>query len=103
MASSKKVNGKSIEIAEFDANSDIENCHILYVSATESDQLRKIIEETQNTPVLIITDTPGLATQGAAINFVEVDGKIKFELNQKTAESKGLKVSSSLSSLAILV
>jgi hypothetical protein len=44
-----------------------------------------------------------MAGKGAAINFVEVDGKIKFELNEENAESRGLKIAGSLASLAILV
>jgi hypothetical protein len=51
----------------------------------------------------VVTDKPGMSGKGAAINFVELDGKIKFEINQQVTEAHGLKVSSSLTNLAIIV
>ena len=103
MAATKKVNGMSIEVKRFSSAAEAGNCHILYVSATESAKFDQVMSTTKSKPVLVVTDNPGLAEKGAAINFVEVEGKIKFELNQKTAESNGLKVAGALASLAILV
>lgn len=103
MAVTRKVNGMSIEIKQFNIVSEISDCHILYVSASESGLLDQVLLKMKSKPVLIITDKPGLAKKGAAINFVEVEGKVKFELNQKNAEVQGLKVAGSLASLAILV
>jgi hypothetical protein len=103
MAASKKVNGQNIRIEEFKSMEDLATCHILYVGASESNKISQIVGATKGSPVLIVTDEPGLAQKGSVINFVEVGGKIKFELNQQTAESRGLKVSSSLTTLAIMV
>jgi hypothetical protein len=103
MASAKKVNGVSIVVKQFNSTAGIDECNILYVSSTESERISEIIQATSSKPVLVVTDKPGMANKGAAINFVEQEGKVKFELNQQNAESRGLKVSGSLSSLAILV
>jgi hypothetical protein len=103
MAATKKVSGMSIEIKQFSSPAEISDCHILFVSAKESGLLDQVLSKTSSKPVLIVTDNPGLAKKGAAINFVEIGGKIKFELNKKNVESRGLKVASSLVSLAILV
>ena len=103
MASNKKVNGHAIVIKEFKNSSQAQGCHILYVSEGASNQISTVLANTAQNPVLIVSDKPGLAKKGAVINFIEQDGKIKFELNQKMAEARGLKVSGSLTSLAILV
>ena len=103
MASAKKVNGQTIEIEILSSKDGIDRCHIIYVPEDKSKEFEEIKAAIGDKPVLIVTDKPGLAEKGAAINFVKVDGKIKFELNEKIAESHGLKVSSSLSSLAIKV
>lgn len=103
MAATRKVHGMSIEIKQFNSTAEISDCHILYVSASESGFLDQALTKISSKPVLIITDNPGLAKKGAAINFVEIEGKIRFELNQKNAKSKGLKVTGSLTSLAIVV
>ena len=103
MAASKKVNGMSIEVRQFSSAADVSDCHILYVSASESAKFDQVLSNTKSKPVLVVTDNPGMAKKGASINFVEVEGKIKFELNQKNAEASGLKVAGALASLAILV
>ncbi len=103
LAATKKINGMPIEVRRISSATEIGDCNILYVANSESGKIDKIISQTGNQSVLIVTDKPGLAQRGAVINFVEIDGKIKFELNQQNAESHGLKVAGSLASLAILV
>ena len=103
MAATKQVNGMAIEVKQFSSAEEAGNCHILYVSASESAKLNQVLSYMESKAVLVVTNNPGLAEKGASINFVEVEGKIKFELNQKNAEAQGLKVAGSLASLAILV
>lgn len=103
MSVNKKVNGSSIVVKEFSSVAEIRDCHILYVAERESGKMSQIIELTKGQSILIVTDKPGLAKKGSVINFIERDGKIKFELNQQYADSRGLKISGSLVSLAILV
>jgi hypothetical protein len=103
MAKSKTVNGNSIIVRNYKNASEVKDCQILYVSEEASSEINNVLARTSKRPVLIVSDKPGLAQKGSVINFVEQGGKIKFELNQKMAESRGLKVSGSLTSLAILV
>lgn len=39
--------------------------------------------------VLTVSDSPGLAERGVAINFVVVEGKLKFEINTATLKRAG--------------
>jgi len=103
MAATKNVNGLPIEVRQFNSTAEVKDCHILYVASTESGKIEQIVSQTSGKSVLIVTDKPGLAEKGASINFVEVEGKIKFELSQHNAEKQGLKVAGALTSLAILV
>ncbi len=102
-SANKKINGADIVVRQFNSAEDIQDCHILYVSQNESNKIGQVSSSTGKNPVLIVTDKPGMAQKGAAINFIEQDGKIRFELNQSDAESRGLKVSGALISLAVLV
>lgn len=101
MAQSKQVNGKKIQVKHLSSVDETAGCHILYIAPEESGKIDKVLSGTDGETVLIITNSPGMVKKGAAINFVEVDGKIKFELNESNAESKGLRVAGSLVSLAI--
>ncbi len=105
MAASKKQTsgGATIEIKKYNSVDEIGVCHILFISENAVDKLGQIEAKTSGKPVLLVTDTPGMATQGSIINFIEKDGKIKFELNEAQATKRNLAVSSSLTSLAILI
>ena len=45
---------------------------------------------------LVVTESPGALHQGSALNFVSIDGQIRFELSLDAAEKRGLKLSSRL-------
>lgn len=104
MASSRKTkDGVAIEVKSYGSVNEIDDCNILFVSKNVIEKLSQIVTQVASKPVLIITDMPGMATQGSMINFVETEGKMKFELNATKASSKGLIVSGSLASVAILI
>ena len=99
----KTMSGSEIEIKKYNSIDEIGTCHILFISENAVDKLGQIDAKTSGKPILLVTDSPGMATQGAVINFIEKDGKIKFELNESQANKRNLAVSSSLTSLAILI
>ena len=99
----KKTQNMDIIVKKYSNVSQIEKCHILFVSTDFASQLSSVTSSPVTKSTLIITDKPGLASKGATINFVEDNGKIKFELNQASAEKRGLKVAGSLTALSILV
>ena len=105
MAKSKKktASGAVFEVKKYNSVDEVDECNILFVSSDAVDILGQIDSKTSSKPILIITDTPGMAKRGSIINFIEQNGKIKFELNQQKANSRNLVVSGSLASLAILI
>lgn len=105
MADTKKKtgNGHTIIIKQIDNIGDIGNCNILFVSQKSADEIPEIDSQTKGKPMLLVSDTPGMAQQGSVINFVEENGKIKFELNESKAANRGLFISGSLSALAVKV
>jgi len=105
MADSKKKTGTGalLEVTSYTSVSDIGTCNILFVSEDMIEKMVDIEGATSGKPILVITDTPGMATQGSVINFIEKDGKIKFELNQAKAIDRKLVVSGSLTALAIMI
>ena len=104
MLSTKTVGNQIFEIKSFtNAESVSGVCHILFVPAENSSMLPDILKKLKGKSTLIITEKPGLAKQGAAINFVVQDNRQKFELNKANVEKYNLKVSTTLSALAIQV
>jgi flagellar basal body rod protein FlgG len=75
----------------------------VYIDKSKSGEFAGINDKVKGKGTLVITDKNGLGEKGSAINFKTVDNKMKFELNQKVIEASNLKVSSALTSMAILI
>ena len=99
----KQLNGMPIKVKRCNSVDEIETSHIIFVAPSKLSDFQAIQSKFASLPVLIITEAPGMAEKGAAINFVEQGGKIKFELNESETERKNLKVASQLKTLAILI
>jgi hypothetical protein len=79
------------------------SCQVVYVGKSKSRDFENIKNNVTGKSILTITDGNGLGQKGSCINFKVIDGKLKFELNQATVTSSNLKISSQLSSMAILI
>lgn len=70
-------------------------CHALFFTAgTET------ADFSVDSGVLTVGEAPGFLERGGIINLVEVQGRIRFEINQPAARKAGLVVSSRLLSLS---
>ncbi len=103
LASTRRAGNQAIEIKKFQSASSIEKCHMLIVSPDHTSDFQEILNKVKNGSTLLITEKAGLARQGSAINFIVQDNKQAFELNKGNAEKYDLKVSTSLSTLAVNV
>ena len=103
IAGKQKVGTQNIVVKTFNSIDEITNCHILYIPTSKSSSLAEIIEKTTGKNILIITDKEGLASQGACINYVKDGDRIKYELNKKNIEKRGMIVNSALITLGIAV
>lgn len=103
MAENKSVGTQKFIIKKYKSASDIDKCHMLFIPVSKSKDLTQVLEKLEGQPTLIVTEKPGLATQGSGINFVMLEGKWKFELNKSATDKSNLKVSSDLAKFAILI
>lgn len=103
MASLKKKGNQTIEIANFNATSTINKCHILFVSSQSSDQLDTLIKEISGKNILLVADGEGLAKKGAGISLYDSQNKQRMEINPGNVEKYKLKISSQLMALATVV
>lgn len=102
IAKTKTVNDKNITIIRFNKPEDISFCNILYIPKNCPIPLYTIFTKV-NLGTLTISEEEGYAQQGTAFNFVLVKDKLRFESNIRAINSAGLKASSQLLKLAIIV
>ncbi len=103
MAAVKQVGSQKLEIKATNTVDVNLHPHIIYILNDASDMLKEVSTKFRGKGALIVTEKNGLARAGAAINFVAVDNKQKFEYNKNNAVAAGLKTSDELKILAIAV
>jgi hypothetical protein len=99
----KPKGSKKYVVKKLAASADANSCHVVYLGKSKSREFDNIKTSTTGKSILTVTDGNGLGQRGSCINFKVIDGKLKFELNQTTVSGSNLKVSSQLSSMAILI
>ena len=99
----KSVGNQKIVIRKAPSAATYGNCQILFVCEDESGSLKKIATLTAGTPVLLLSESEGLARKGSCINFTIIDDHLKLEINRNNIGQRNLGIASELLSLGIIV
>lgn len=75
---------------------DIDTCHLLYVSRSESARLETIAAFAESRGILTVSEGEGFARRGAMIRLVTTNNKIRLKINLPAAQAAGLTISSKL-------
>lgn len=78
----------------------LSQCHIAFVGAMRPDALSQTIKRSRQLNVLTVSDAKGFAAAGGMIQFVIVNDRVQFEINNAATDRAGLKLSSHLLKLA---
>jgi len=96
----KKVGTQDISVVRYKTPQEITTCHILFVPFSRTKQIPEILALLGGKSTLIITEKSGALNEGAAINFVILEDKMRFELKPENATKYGIKFSSKLSEMS---
>ena len=75
-------------------------CHILFISQSESGKLGRIFSSLKGRHILTVGESDGFCQNGGIIQFVIVEDKVRFIINQDAAKAANIKLSASLLDLA---
>ena len=100
MIRGKSVGRHPIEIRFLSKSRVAATCHILFLSASETDRLPLILKYLRDRPVLTVSEAPNFTKSGGIIRLKTVRNKIRFEINPAVAQNAGLAISSRLLKLA---
>lgn len=96
----KAVGSQKIIVKRFNSPGEIGTCHILFVPFGKTKMMPEIVSSIGNKSTLVICEKSGAIDSGAALNFVIIGDKLKFEIKTTNATSKSIKLSSKLSEMA---
>ena len=98
--SGKTVRGRRLTIKRFDSLLDLDQCHILFITASAQQQQQEALESLEGSNVLTVGEMQRFAQMGGIINFVIRKNKLRFEINLGAGKRAGLMISSQLLNLA---
>lgn len=92
--------GRRLSVRLTAAGESLNDCQIVFVTASMVNQLSRVQDSLRGRPVLTMADSAGAMRRGVMLNMNMVQGKITFEANLQTARGAGLELSSKLLRLA---
>ncbi len=75
--------------------------HIVFLSSWQSSKISLVLQKTAESNTLVVTETEGMIDKGAMINFIPVDGTMKFEIHKESLVKRNLTASSVLNRMAV--
>ncbi len=99
----QKIGDRGFVVEEVRLLSNLDGCHVLFISSNETERIKRLTASIPNRPLLTISDDEKFAEQGGIISFVIVDSKLKFEINWTQAKAVNLVINSRVLMLAAKV
>jgi len=103
LADGTSINGRSVLVARATTRDRLQECHLLYLVGIDPTSIGPILADLRTRPVLTVGDGEPFVRQGGIVGLV-VDGqRMRFAISPGAAQRSGLRLSSKLLALAILV
>ena len=97
----QQVKGRPIVVRRVSAVADYAGCQLAYVTGSEAQSVPVILAALRGRPVVTVTDGARDGQSKGMLNFVVVDNRVRFEIDDRAASAAGLAISSKLLSLAV--
>ena len=98
----RTVSSRPVAVRRVSEGETMPAAHVLFVPDSERARLREWIRAAPR-HALIVTESEGALEHGSVVNFVLVEGRVRFEIALDTADRRGLRMSSRLLALALAV
>jgi hypothetical protein len=97
---SKFVNNQELQFKMIEQPVEANTCQVLFLAFADQRRLLGWVAAVSTSAVLTVSDSADFIQGGGMIQFVIVDGKIRFDINQSAANRLKIQLSSKLLSLA---
>ncbi len=96
-----RINDRTVTVEHIESMEELRKCHIIFICGSEIARLGSILSEVRGDNVLTVGESDNFISRGGIINFVMVDNKVRFQINDSGARRAGLKLSSQLLALRV--
>lgn len=91
----ERIDNRPLVVQRYQRPAEIKNCHVLFISRSESGRLDQIVSTLKHRKLLIVTDADG-GQGGVIIRFVTEGNRIRFKIDAEAAKAANLSISSKL-------
>lgn len=93
----RSAQGRPLQLRKLKEGERPTGVHLLFVGRAAAAALPKLGGPAG---LLVVSETEGALEQGAMINFLRVEGRVRFEVAPDAAERRGLRISSRMLAVA---
>src|SRR5690606_29576187 len=97
------IGGRPLVVRRSRNVEDLQDCHLLFLSRSETRRADEILARLDRRPVLTVSEIDGFARHGGVIAFYPDGKKVRFEINSDAARRQSLRISSQLLDLGRIV
>ena len=80
----RQIKGRPTLVKHLLNKQELRACHVLFVSRSECDRLGPILGEVRRENVLTVGECDNFLGKGGVINFVIVDGQVRFQISTES-------------------
>lgn len=102
-AAGRHVDGRELVVTRMELDGPIRSCHVLYAERLDARSAAALVTSLEGAPVLSVADFPGFTQLGGVSHLFLERGRMRFAINVDAAGEAGLRLSSRLLSLAVIV
>lgn len=90
------VHGRTIKVNRVKDLKELRVSHILFISLSEAERFKEILDSIQGTSIVTISDIPDFERQGGMIGLFLRENRVRFSINIDAADFAHVKVNSQL-------
>lgn len=99
----REVQGRLLAVRRLRAGDPLDGLHVLFLGRDASPRLKDVVRARPDQPLLIVCEWEGALEQGAVVNFVRSEGRVRFEVALDNAGQRGLRISPRMLAVALSV
>lgn len=104
----KMLDGKTseagpIQVLLFPSDEELKKCSILYITDPQEKRARSVLDNSEIRNLLTVGETASFARDGGMVGLVKAGDQIQVQVNLEAAQRAGIKISSRLLNLALIV
>jgi hypothetical protein len=103
LAPGHQINNRFVDVVEANRLADVDRPAILFIGGGHAELLRPALSALAAKSALVVADEEGGLDDGATLNFVTLDRRVRFEVSLTAADRAHLKISAELLAVAVRV